>query len=162
MIIQYHSRLVPEFFINPTKDRRWQLVEPFEFSVDEKHYIIPVGFWTDFATVPRVGWPLISPYDLGIGPVSHDYGYYTGLDSRSYWDKVFLACMVKDKIPVWKRTSAYLAVDLFAGRVWNRYQKEQSLRKLPVRKVLTQPQEGMREAESEWQKVVGQLSKQAA
>lgn len=121
MNIQYLSPLRVEFSVNPNKGRRWHLVEPFRFMVDDKQLDIPAGFWTDFASVPRIIWPIISPYDLGMGPIPHDFGYFTGFESKAYWDHVFEACMIKDKIPGWKRESAFQAVHLFGGKVWGAY-----------------------------------------
>lgn len=172
MIIQYHSKLKTEFSTVPNGNRRCPLVEPFEFSVDSARFVVPAGFWTDFASVPRLLWPIISPYDLGIGPVPHDFGYFTGHANRAYWDMVLLACMEKDKIAGWKRSAAYRAVDLFAGSVWTRYRKENvnqqlftiaTTRKLEIigwekslRPILPD-QSGLSEKEQAWQKMGAEL-----
>ena len=124
MNIEYKTPLVPEFISSPNRGRHWRLTKPFEFSVDGFPFVIPVDFWTDFASVPRPIWPIISPYDLGVGPIPHDFGYFTGYTNKTYWDLVFLACMEKDQIPNWKRQSAYKAIRWFGGSVWERYRKE--------------------------------------
>jgi hypothetical protein len=127
MLIEYHSKLQPEFMINPSKGRRWRIDQPpFEFSVDGVRFVTPSGFWTDFASVPRIIWPVISPYDLGVGPVPHDLGYFTGYKNKAYWDSVFLACMEKDGIADWKTSAAYFAVSWLAGSVWDSYRKRSS------------------------------------
>jgi hypothetical protein len=95
------------------------LAEAFVFSVDNDLYTVPEGFWTDFASVPRLLWSLISPYDLGVGPIPHDFGYRTRQRDRKYWDDVFAACMLKDKISRWRRAAAYQAVRLFGGAFWS-------------------------------------------
>lgn len=123
MIIEYQSKLRPEFFVNGDRGRCWQLVEPFAFAVDGRVFEIPVGFWTDFASVPRALWPLISPYDLGVGPVPHDFGYFSGYESKPYWDRVFQACMEKDGVAPWRRAAAYHAVVLLGGGVWEAYRQ---------------------------------------
>lgn len=124
MDIEYKSPLVPEFVSSLNLGRHWRLTKPFEFSVDGNQFAVPPDFWTDFASVPRMLWPLISPYDLGVGPIPHDFGYFTGYANKDYWDLVLLACMEKDRIAGWKRQSAYRAVQWFGGGVWNRYRKE--------------------------------------
>lgn len=137
--VEYHTILKPEFLINSERKRHWRIgVPPFEFSVNGKHYVIPSEFLTDFASVPRFIWPIISPYELGVGPVPHDFGYYTGVETKEYWDKVFEACMAKDKIPSWKRLAAYQAVNLFGGSTWEKY------RNTDFRKVLEVAQEKSR------------------
>jgi hypothetical protein len=123
MVIEYHSKLKTEFYTNANKGRRWQLIEPFEFSVDGKLFTVPDRFWTDFASVPRLIWPIISPYDCGVGPIPHDFGYFTGYMDKAYWDHVLAACMLKDGITEWKRTAVFEAVNWFGGRTWNNYRK---------------------------------------
>jgi len=124
MLIEYHSKLLTEFHVKPDKGRRWTLTAPFSFSVDGQEYVVPINFWTDFASVPRIIWPLISPYDLGVGPIPHDFGYFTGRKDKDYWDRVLLACGEKDKVVGWKRVAAFYAVDWFGGSTWDRYRKE--------------------------------------
>jgi hypothetical protein len=121
--IQYLSPLVPEFCFSPERKRRWRLVQPFEFKVNDQVFVIPVGFWTDFASIPRALWPLLSPYDLGVGPVPHDYGYYTGYKDKHFWDEVLLACTEKDKVAGWKANAAYCAVDWFGWSTWKTYRQ---------------------------------------
>ena len=124
MKIEYLTPLRPEFVVNPYRGRRWRLVEPFEFLIDGKHFVAPMDFWTDFASVPRLLWPIISPYDLGVGPVPHDLGYFTGYRSKAFWDEVLWACMEKDGIPAWKRKAAYQAVSWCGWGAWNGYRRK--------------------------------------
>lgn len=124
MIVEYKTFLDVRFWANTDKGQHWQVLNPFIFTVDGAEYTVPVEFWTDFASIPRIVWNIIDPYALGYGPVPHDFGYFTGIGTQEYWDRVFLTCMEKDKIPTWKRQSAYLAVRNFGGVVYNRYRKE--------------------------------------
>jgi hypothetical protein len=123
MDIKYLTPLAPEFVSFPNLGRHWRLTKPFEFSVDGERFAVPTDFWTDFASVPRTIWPIISPYDLGVGPVPHDFGYFSGHANKAYWDLVFLACMEKDGIANWKRQAAYRAVEWFGGATWDRYRR---------------------------------------
>ena len=121
MIVEYHSRFNVDFYATPhNREDHWRFAEPFLFSVDGETFQIPVNFWIDFASVPRVIWPVISPYDLGVGPGPHDYGYRTKTKSRGFWDDVLRAFMEKDKIARWRRVSAYNAVRMFGGAAWAR------------------------------------------
>jgi hypothetical protein len=123
MKIVYHTQVHPIFHVVPNRGCRWQFPDPFVFEVDGVKFATPPGFWTDFASVPRPLWLVLSPYELGVGPIPHDFGYFSGYGSKGYWDQVFQACMEKDGIPAWKRTAAYQAVDWFAGGSWNYYRK---------------------------------------
>lgn len=117
--VEYLSSLRPEFHVGSEGRDTWTLAEPFRFKVDGKSYEVPVGFSTDFASVPRFVWPIISPYELGVGCIPHDYGYSTHDGAKDFWDTVFLACMEKDGIPLWKRQVAYYSVSLLGQHAWN-------------------------------------------
>lgn len=118
------SELEVRFHTRPDRGRRWRLVRPFSFAVGGRAFEIPAGFWTDFASVPRVVWPVISPYDLGSAPVAHDWGYFSGLESRAFWDEVFLSWMRREGVDPFRRCAAYLAVRAFGAPVWNEYRRD--------------------------------------
>jgi hypothetical protein len=126
MEIEYKSKLDVRFCVGPNKgsNDRWQLLAPFVFSVDGVEFEVPVAFWTDFASVPRCVWPIISPYELGHGPIPHDFGYFTGIRSQKFWDDVFMTCMKKDNISIFKRNAAYCAVRMFGGFVFRDYRRK--------------------------------------
>ena len=98
------------------------------------------GFVTDLASVPRMIWNLIAPWDVARAAIIHDFLYksirqYRAKEdkpdnpeietvtsnykaAKEAADKVFLMAM-KDsdpKVPSWKIYAAYTAVDLF-GRL---------------------------------------------
>jgi hypothetical protein len=120
MLIEYKSKLDVRFS-KPDQAKQWQLLNPFVFVVDGTEYVVPSAFWTDFASVPRIVWNIISPYDLGYGPVPHDFGYFTGIKGREFWDDVLMACMEKDGVSLFKRQAAYRAVRMFGGAVYSNY-----------------------------------------
>jgi hypothetical protein len=135
--VEYLSPLRPEFHVGTNNRDRWSLAEPFQFKVDDKVYEVPAGFYTDFASVPRFVWPIISPYELGVGCIPHDFGYDSHEGEKSYWDTVFLACMIKDNIPSWKRQVAYYAVSWFGEIAWEKrksfdYSKTKKFEQAPL------------------------------
>jgi len=80
--------------------------------------VIPANFATDLATVPRIFWALISPFDLGIrAPVIHDYLYQEKRLSRYKCDQIFWLDMYEESVPAWKRETAYWATRVF-GWMW--------------------------------------------
>ena len=95
--------------------------------------VVPSGFETDLASVPRAAWALIAPWDVARAAIVHDILYKTIRQYR--WkmktkedndlvakakvisDKVFLLAMNDAHPPVaqWKKFSAWKAVDLFGN-----------------------------------------------
>lgn len=104
---------------------RWKVYKQFEYHVgkypSEIIIYVPVGFETDFASVPRVFWPIISPIDEhGKAAVVHDYCYRNGLYQKITCDKIFREALRVLKVPEWKVFCMYWAVVLFAWRGWFR------------------------------------------
>jgi hypothetical protein len=123
MIIEYLTPLRTEFHLSPKRNKRWTVHEGFVFAVNGEKFEAPEGFWTDFASIPRLVWPIIAPDEIGYGPIPHDLGYFTGAHTKEYWDDVLWNCMVKDGIAPWKQTAVFKAVDWFGGWAWDRYRK---------------------------------------
>jgi hypothetical protein len=82
---------------------------------------VPVGFVTDFASVPRILWWAIPPW----GPYSraavvHDYAYRFGSMPRAAADLNFLRMMSACGVGFATRTALYVGVRLFGGAYYNR------------------------------------------
>lgn len=79
---------------------------------------VPAGFETDLATVPRILWPILSPYDprYAAAAVIHDRLYKTPGFTRIVADAIFYeAARVLG-------TSRLRAGVMFIGmRIWNRW-----------------------------------------
>ena len=87
------------------------------------------GFVTDLASVPRICWVLIAPWDVARAAIIHDLLYkrirqYRGAGkedsnvvkkAKKAADHVFLLAMkdAEPSVPKWKIYSAYYAVRLF-------------------------------------------------
>jgi len=88
--------------------------------------IIPAGYVTNFASIPRFFWLLIAPHGLiANGAVVHDFMYESRafedyLDSRSarlLADTIFLANMKQSGVRAFHAYFFYLAIRAF-GRSW--------------------------------------------
>jgi Protein of unknown function (DUF1353) len=124
MKVELPNQIVTEFHPNANKGRCWTLKDPYTFYIDTVPIVAPAGFWTNFASVPKILWPIIDPYDLGRAPVVHDYLYFAGYrDDRDYCDEVFFEAMMVDGIDRWKCSVAYRAVSWFGGWAWANYRK---------------------------------------
>jgi len=105
---------------HPGNVNNWILCAEFRYNDGAGEKAIPKGFVTDFASIPRLFWNIISPTQLGdVGPIKHDHTYRTGNGTRAAADKQFLADMAADGIGWWKRHTAYRLVRMFGGRSWN-------------------------------------------
>ena len=96
------------------------------------------GMKTDLASVPRVAWNLVSPWDIARAAVIHDHLYAslrnfyntsfgevgpktksihkeTWSKGRAVADKIFLLAMdsAEPSVPAWKKNSAYWSVRTF-------------------------------------------------
>lgn len=85
--------------------------------------IVPEGFVTDFASIPRGLWNIFPP----LGPwaraaIVHDYLYSTaglyGRYTRKRCDDIFVEIMKILKVAAWKRTCMYYAVRAFGHLGW--------------------------------------------
>ena len=119
------SSFTTPLIVQPVDPRNWKLVKPFEYhvgSIDSDEVIsVPIGFITDFASIPRIFWSVFPPYGkYGKAAVIHDYIYRNGLYKRKKCDGIFLEGMVVLGVAVWKRKVIYWAVRIFGGSLYRK------------------------------------------
>ena len=101
----------------------WSTIQPFEYHIgelssDEVIYV-PIGFVTNFASVPRIFWPIISPIDEhGKAAVVHDYCYYKGHYTKKISDMIFREGLRVLGVKPWKVWCMYNAVKWFGWISW--------------------------------------------
>ena len=134
------QRIEPDF-------RRFLLLEPATYlwwhpldapDAALHRLVVPPGFDHDFASVPRLLWFLISPFDLGLASIFHDYLYrHGGAVETGRWDPatagwapvdrpwnrersdaLFARIMREQGVARWRRRWAYRAVRLLGGGAW--------------------------------------------
>ncbi len=95
-----------------------------EEGSDERIHV-PMGFITDFASIPRIFWIIIGhpTGEYGKAAVIHDYLYYKQTTTRRYADRIFLEAMKVLEVSWWRRRAMWLAVRSFGWRPWNRHKK---------------------------------------
>lgn len=113
------------------KDKQWELCDPFPFKGYGLDITIHAGYRFDLASIPRLFWREISPFELGIvPPLVHDYLYEKGgrikqnnglsaKFSKLEADNIFLALMKREGVSWWKRSVAYRAVRWFGNGSFN-------------------------------------------
>ena len=82
---------------------------------------VPVGFVTDFASIPRFIRfiiPKLGKYNKAA--VLHDYAYQFGTISRKQADQLFLDAMKDLGVLKWKRYTMYWAVRAFGFFAWRK------------------------------------------
>ncbi|RLG10267.1 hypothetical protein DRN73_08220 [Candidatus Pacearchaeota archaeon] len=109
-------------------NKRWELLEEFDYylgNLDSGLCIkVPKGFVTDFASVPRLFWLILPPWDkYGKAAVLHDYLYHSGKFTRILCDTIFYEAMTVSNVSFWKRCILYLGVRIGGWLSYNRYQK---------------------------------------
>ena len=104
----------------------YQLEEPLVYSSDACGLIVvPAGTVTDFASIPRLFWRILPPWDIHRrAAIVHDYLYTIQTHPKATADKVFLEAMEAIGVPAWKREAMYIAVDFFGFSAWRKHSKE--------------------------------------
>lgn len=120
------SPITPRFLdplvLREDADLCWWLVER-EFRYDSAilgaRIIIPPGFATDLASVPRAPFTYWLAGDTGRkAGLIHDWLYTMKATDRATADAVFLEALEAEGIPAWRRRGMYLAVRWFGGSHW--------------------------------------------
>jgi len=99
---------------------------PFRYQSDVagQTFTVPVNFYTDFASVPRLGMIYALLGDTAHEPaVIHDWLYYSALVARGVADKVLLEAMGVIGIPDWRKYPIYWGVRLGGWYAWNQHRK---------------------------------------
>ena len=114
--------------------RTAKLIEDFNIKIkDDKTITIPIGFETDFASVPRLFWSLMPPWGrYSVAAVVHDYLYNTQETTRLEADKLFEELMEELDVSIFKRKLMYWGVRI-GGRIkWNKSKNVEIAKKLLI------------------------------
>jgi len=125
------SRFTQSLIVSPLSDgRTWVLLKDFGYDVKEEGsgevIDVPVGFKTDFASVPRIFWAILPRWGrYGNAAVIHDYCYWDQTYSRKTSDRIFLEAMGVLGVPAIQKNILYGVVRWFGwgAWTWNRRKK---------------------------------------
>jgi len=101
----------------------WRVLEPLNFHSEKfsKHYVVPAGFLSDLASVPRVPilW-LVAGRVGNAAAIVHDWLYNYGVKfkqiaDRAEADEIFFEAMVDCRVPLWRAWAMFGAVRLFGA-----------------------------------------------
>lgn len=108
--------------------KKYKLLDSLEVDIGQGWlYNVPVGFVTDYASVP-IGFRWILPvYSVKVGPcaIVHDLMCQQARDpdhwmTRHFADAVFYSLLRVNKVAKWRRGIAYLGVNLYGMYLWIR------------------------------------------
>ena len=97
----------------------YTLQRPLQFE----GLFVPAGFRSDGASVPRFFWRVVFPPGDALAlraAILHDYVYRTHPEgwSRADADRLFLAVMILDGVPVRRALMAWAGVRIGGGKAW--------------------------------------------
>ena len=119
----------PPAWANP--DRAFQLLSPFRVRIGQFEVVeIPVGFISDFASIPSFMRPFISPTHAKISRPAwlHDFAYATNYrDSRRISDDLIMCGMMVEGASRVLREMVYTGVRLGGWVAWDRYRRRSGL-----------------------------------
>jgi hypothetical protein len=130
------SLAIPQPVVKPFADGRdWVLMRPLTYDVPAagQSGVVPLGFVTDFASIPRGLWTALPPYErYGPAAIVHDYLYWAQPCTREEADMVLLEAMRESKVPLATRETIYRAVRVGGRRAWtaNARERAQGLRRM--------------------------------
>jgi len=106
----------------------WRVGEPVSFYSEllAAWIDVPVGFETDFASIPRFLHRLLpknGEYDAPA--IVHDYLYHTGYYHKDTADKIFLEAMTSINVSPLVRQTMYRAVKMFGFAAWNAHRENE-------------------------------------
>jgi len=113
----------------------WSNLEEFDYYVghlgSDEIIIVPENFITDFASVPRLFWSIISPVDKhGKAAVVHDRCYYYALYSRKRCDEIFREALEVLEVEPWKVWCMYKSVRIGGWYAWNKHRRREKKERL--------------------------------
>ncbi|QXH79305.1 DUF1353 domain-containing protein [Pseudomonas sp. FJ2-5-13] len=100
----------------------WILLKDKTYDIGSSgaQVIIPAGFVTDYASIPKSLWSIASPHsDYSEAATIHDYLYWTQSCTRLQADNIFLIAMKEDGVSDFRRWTIYRAVRGAGQGSWN-------------------------------------------
>ncbi|MBV9833911.1 MAG: DUF1353 domain-containing protein [Alphaproteobacteria bacterium] len=114
----------PLVTVTPFADSRHFMLERdtvFRIAGSDQTIVVPAGFVTDFASIPRAFWSGMSPHgQYSRAAVLHDYLYWTQSCTRAQADKLFLLMMKQSGVSPANRATIYGTVRTTGDGGWQR------------------------------------------
>lgn len=98
----------------------------YQSDLAKRTFTVPVGFYTDFASVPRF-MPIVYAClgNTAHEPaVIHDWLYYSAIVDRPTADSILLEAMKVWGLPAWRYYPIYWGVRTGGWFAWNKHRRE--------------------------------------
>lgn len=96
----------------------WKPNSPQQSTYDPVQ--VPVGFVTDFASIPRIFWSALRPDGLyAYAAIIHDYLYWEQFLPRKRCDEILKLCMQDFNVNAVSVWAIYAAVRMGGGSAWD-------------------------------------------
>ncbi len=97
----------------------------YQSDLAGRTFTVPVGFYTDFASVPRIGIIYAMLGDTAHEPaVVHDWLYYCAAVPRIMADKILMEAMGVIGLPWWRKWPIYEGVRVGGWWAWDDHRKK--------------------------------------
>jgi hypothetical protein len=102
-------------------DKDWVLIQHLDFVIFGKRWLVPEGFETDLASVPRLFWSVYPQHTMKYTPpaILHDFLYAGQIVPRKQADEIFLEAMRQHGVSWFTRNFFYQLCRMFGARVYN-------------------------------------------
>lgn len=99
----------------------WEVTEDCEvIHITGQIFIIPAGYYSDFASVPRVFWSVIPPQGKSApASIVHDYMYENQITDRLLTDFFFFRNLLQ-AVPEWQAVTMFSIVRAFGKKRWQK------------------------------------------
>jgi len=115
--------------------RNWIVRQPLVYTigVSQDSLTVPVGFVTDFASIPQVFHSLLRQNGFYLLPaVVHDYLYWNRTCTRDQADQILHLGMIENKVPGPQRVAIYAAVRAAGSFAWKANAQERAAKLIRV------------------------------
>lgn len=131
VVKEFKSILVASPFAD---GKYWYLREDLRWvSASGEEYVVPSGFVTDFASIPRPLWSLLPKWArYGNAAVVHDFNYWVQKHDRKTADRAMVEGMKDLGVGALARNIIYFFLRLFGGFAWRRNKKKREAGKIRV------------------------------
>jgi hypothetical protein len=107
-----------EVCIIPLRGYNYRTCKDIIVIIDGKKYVIPSGFKTNLASIPRLLWPIFAPQYSGfVAPaILHDYLYQCNTNiTRQFADEILYSSLITENVTAFTASKFYLGVRLFGA-----------------------------------------------
>jgi hypothetical protein len=112
--------------------RKVRINTEYHFLLDDVEYIIPAGWISDGASIPRLLWPVLGSPFVGkhrAGCILHDFLYWKNVESQNYSDLCMYHKNRLDGVGWIKANLLYTGLCIGGWVAWNNHSKRIAMEK---------------------------------